>query len=156
MKTCKHPDCDQPRKVTPSGTVLQYCAEHQREAWRNDKRDKLGYAPRVYHHHKDGLRICAACKTQKPIEAFKPYGKGYKKVCVDCDTGNAKPGRKAKSPALPQAKKASDKILINTGDKLIVAQILSIQHAPKQAALMEELYRLRGYEVEHVYERKTS
>lgn len=38
------------------------------------------------------MRICELCSNEKPDSAFRPFGRGRKKVCRDCENGVAAEG----------------------------------------------------------------
>ena len=33
------------------------------------------------------MRVCEACSTEKPDSAFRPFGRGRKKTCRECEGG---------------------------------------------------------------------
>jgi hypothetical protein len=49
------------------------------------------------------MRTCSLCSNDKPDSAFRKFGRGRKKVCVECESGTAEEGA-AVADALPVVK----------------------------------------------------
>ena len=41
------------------------------------------------------MRTCDTCNTEKPDAKFRPFGRGRKKTCVDCEGGGGEPEQTA-------------------------------------------------------------
>jgi len=153
---CTTDGCNNPRMVSKSGKQLTKCEDCQRAYWRNRKRDEHGYKPRTSNRGaKSGnfgsikkstkpTRKCKQCKKKKPLDAFAPWGNNSRKrTCKACD-GIANPKTKS-------AKKDGNHVLLVNGDTLVLAKIVS-QADVQNKALLVDIYREQGYQIENVYE----
>ena len=144
-----------PRKVSKSGKQLTKCDECQREYWRNRKRDEHGYQPRGAKSGNFGsikkstnpTRKCKQCKKKKPLDAFAPYGtSNRKRTCKACEA--------VTKPKPKSAKKDGNHVLLIDGNHLVLAKVVS-QAEVTNKALLIDIYREQGYQIETVYESET-
>lgn len=49
------------------------------------------------------MRSCDTCNTEKPDPAFRLFGRGRKKTCIECEGGSSVKSRPAAQPAAEPA-----------------------------------------------------
>lgn len=144
MTTKSCTQCDQPRMVSASGKTLTMCETHQRAYWRSKK-------PKTKRPHKQPVttkhgRRCKVCQQRKPLSEFGAWGMGYKRTCLDCE---------AQADSTPtQPKQEGKHIVVVDGNQVMLARVVSQVPSVRQKHLVIDLYRQRGYEVMHVFERE--
>lgn len=143
-----------PRKISSSGKQLTMCDDCQRKDWRKRKQptDKVVGAGRVNMSTSNTHRKCKSCKTKKPLSQFEAWGnKGHKTTCKQCEDDSQQQSRIAPKPA-PEFEQRGKHVLLVNGDQLILAQVVSQADEVNNKALLIDIYRQQGYQIQAVYE----